>query len=231
MDIQLFATDEELQDFPESKTDSSTVQDKTPSTKSINLMASDLPKSHSDLPISSRLPEHKSKHKSRRDHRRKSRSNTRSKNCIVGHLAAQMNDQLDTKQEIQWVISPKTYLNQLVGHPIVPPPPPSEAALPGQPVLGSLETAPPVAHQPEAHPPMVHPPVARQPVLHPPVVRQPVVCQPVLHQPVVHQPSCTVPLLLSLHLQPDLNALTQTLSPQALRYIHLGIQISQNLLN
>ena len=107
MDIQLFATDEELQDFPESKTDSSTVQDKTPSPKSINLTASDLPRSHTDLPkISSRLPERKSKCKSRRDHRRKSRSNTRSKNCIVGHLAAQTNDQLDTKQEIQWVVRP-----------------------------------------------------------------------------------------------------------------------------
>ena len=139
MDIQLFATDEELQDFPESKTDSSTVQDKTPSGKSINLMASDLPKSHSDLPISSRLPERKSKHKSRRDHRRKSRSNTRSKNCIVGHLAAQTNDQLDTKQEIQWVVRPthETYLDQLVGRTVGPPPPPSEAALPSQPVLSS----------------------------------------------------------------------------------------------
>ena len=68
MDIQLFATDEELQDFPENKTDSSQAQDKTPSTKSINLMATDLPKSHSDLPIFSRLPERKSKRKSRRDH-------------------------------------------------------------------------------------------------------------------------------------------------------------------
>ena len=117
MDIQLFATDEELQDFPESKTDSSTVQDKTPSPKSINLMASDLPRSHSDLPkISSRLPERKSRCKSRRDHQHKFRSNTQSKNCIVGHLAAQTNDQLDTKQEIQWVIRPthETYLDQLV---------------------------------------------------------------------------------------------------------------------
>ena len=120
MDIQLFATDEELQDFPESKTDSNTVQDKTPSPKSINLMASDLPRPHFDLPNSSRLPERKSKCKSRRDHRRKSRSNTRSKNCTVGHLAVQTNNQLETKQEIQWVIRPtipKTYLNQLVGCP------------------------------------------------------------------------------------------------------------------
>ena len=185
MDIQLFATDEELQDFPESKTDSSMAQDKTPSPKSINLTASDLPRSHSDLPkISSRLPECKSKCKSRRDHQRKFRSNTRSKNCIVSCLAAQTNNQLDTKQEIQWVIRPthKTYLDWLVGHPVGPPPP-SEAALPSQPVLSPPETAPPVAHQP---------------VLHPPMVRQPILHQPVLCQPVVHQPGCPVPSLLSL---------------------------------
>ena len=190
MDIQLFATDEELQDFPESKTDSSTALDKTPSTKSINLVASDLPRSHNDLPkISSRLPERKSKCKSRRDHQCKSRSNTRSKNCIVGHLAVQTNDHLETKQEIQWVIRPtthETYLDQLVGYPVGPPPP-SEAALPGQPVLSPPETAPPVVCQP--------------------ILRQPMVHQPILHQPVVHQPSRTVPLLLSLCLQPDLNAL------------------------
>ena len=254
MDIQLFATDEELQDFPENKTASSTVQDKTPNTKSINLAASDLPKSHSDLPISSRLPERKSKRKSRRDHWCKSRSNTWSKNCIVGHqatmvknptvdheaitskypivgrqpvqaknpivdrLAAQTNDQLDTKQKIQWVVSPETYLDWLVG---CQGPPPSEAALPSQLVLSSPEIAPPVAHQPEARPPVVCPPVVRPPVVH----------QPVLHQPVVCQPGHHVPPLLSLRLQPDLNVLTRTLSPQALRYVHLGIQIGQNLLN
>ena len=220
MDIQLFATDKELQDFPENKTDSSTVQDKTSSAKSINLMASDLPRSHTDLPKnSSRLPECKSKRKSRRDHRRKSRSNTRSKNCIVGHLAAQMNDQLDTKQEIQWVISPETYLDRLVGH---QGPPPSEAALPGQPVLGSPETAPPVARQPVAHQPVLRPPLVHQPVAH-----QLTLHQPMVRQPVVHQPGSLVPPLLSLHLQPDLNALAQTLSPQALRYVQIG----QNLLN
>ena len=83
MDIQLFATDEELQDFPEAKTDS-TVPDKTPKSNSINLAASDLPRSHSHLPrIPSRLPERKIRHQSRRDHRRKSRTNTRPKNPIV----------------------------------------------------------------------------------------------------------------------------------------------------
>ena len=83
MDIQLFATDEELQDFPENKTDS-TVPDKTPKSKSINLTASDLPRSHSHLPKTpSRLPEHKIKRKSRKDHCRKSRS----KNPIVDRQA------------------------------------------------------------------------------------------------------------------------------------------------
>ena len=86
MDIQLFATDEELREFPESKTDSNTARDKTPRPKDINLTASDLPRSHTDLPkILSSLPDHKSKHKSRRNHRHKSRS----KNPIVGHQAVQ----------------------------------------------------------------------------------------------------------------------------------------------
>ena len=242
MDIQLFATDEELQDFPENKTDS-TVLDKIPNSNSINLMASDLPRSHSDLPkTSSRLPERKSKCKSRRDHWHKSRSKNpivgqqadtvkkhtvdrqadpskylivgqhpvQVKNPTVDRQAIQPNDQLDTKQEIQWVGKPicKTYLDQLVG--------PSEAALPGQPALGSPEIAPPVACQPETCPPVVHPPMAHQPIL----------CQPVVRQPGRH-----VPPLLSLRLQPDLNALARTLSPQVLRYVHLGIQIGQNLLN
>ena len=256
MDIQLFATDEELQDFPENKTDSSTVQDKTPNTKSINLAGFDLPRSHSDLPkISSKLPERKSKRRSRRGNRHQARSKNpivgwqadtakkhtvdrravpskypivgqhpvQAKNPIVDRQAIQPNDQLDTKQKIQWVISPETYLDQLVGR---QDPPPSEAALPGQPILGSPEIAPPLAHQPEAHLPIVHPPVVRQPV-----VRQPVVHQPVLHQPVVRQPSHHIPPLLSLRLQPDLNVLAQTLSPQVLWYVHLSIQIGQNLLN
>ena len=142
----------------------------------------------------------------------------------MGRLAAQTNDQLDIKQEIQWVVSPETYLDQLVGRPVGPPP--SEAALPSQPVLGSPEIAPPVAHQPEARQPVVHPPVVCQPVVRPPVVRQ-----PILHQPVVCQPGRHIPLLLSLRLQPDLDSLARTLSPQVLRYVQLGIQIGQNLLN
>ena len=207
MDIQLFATDEELREFPESKTDSSTVQDKTPSSKDINLTASDLPRSHTDLPkIPSRLPEGKSKCKSRWNHRRKPRS----KNPIVGRQAVQANDHIDTKQEKLWVIRPthETYLDQLVGHPVGTPP--SEAALP-----------------------MVRQPVVRQPLAHQVCQRQllPWSVSPWSSQPVVCQPGHPVPPLLSLHLQPDLNALARTLSPQALRYVHLGIQISQNLLN
>ena len=152
MDIQLFATDEELQDFPENKTDS-TVLDKTPNSNSINLTASDLPRSHSDLPkIPSRLPERKSKRKSRRDHQTNpiqhpiqkpycgvgkqpaknllwivrpdtskypivGRQLVQARKPIVDRLAAQTNDQLDIKQEIQWIGKPirKTYLDQLVG--------------------------------------------------------------------------------------------------------------------
>ena len=230
MDIQLFATDEELQDFPENKTDS-TVPDKTPKSNSINLAASDLPRSHSHLPrIPSRLPECKIRHRSRRDHCHKSRS----KSSVVDRQAdlaknlthrqadtskypadrqsARPNDQLEIKQEIQSIGKPipAAYLSQLVDRP-VDLPPLSEAVLPGQPVLGSPEIAPPVAHQLEAH----------QPILRPPVV----------HPPVVRQPDRQVPSLLSLRLRPDLNALAQTLSPQALRYVHLGIQIGQNLLN
>ena len=230
MDIQLFATDEELQDFPENKTDS-TVPDKTPKSNSINLAVSDLPRSHSHLPrIPSRLPECKIRRRSRRDHHCKSQS----KSSIVDWQAdlaknlthrqvdtskypadwqsARPNDQLEIKQEIQSIGKPipTAYLSQLVDRP-VDLPPPSEAVLPGQPVLGSPEIAPPVAHQLEA--------------------RQPVLCPPVVHPPVVHQPNRQVPPLLSLRLRPDLNALAQTLSPQALQYVHLGIQIGQNLLN
>ena len=124
---------------------------------------------------------------------------------IVHRQPAQANDQLEIKQEIQWIskLIRETYLDQLVG--------PSEAALPRQPALGSLEIAPSVACQLEAC----------QPIHRPPMVRPPVVRQPDHH----------VPLLLSLHLQPDLDSLARTLSPQALRYVQLGIQIGQNLLN
>ena len=59
-----------------------------------------------------------------------------------------------------------------------------------------------------------------QPVVVPPVVSQLVVVQPIVGQPGVgrpsaDQPSGPIPPLLSLWLQPDLNVLTRTLSPQA----------------
>ena len=160
MDLQLFATDEELGEFPESKTDSSTAHDKTPSPKDINLMASDLPRSHTDLPKSpSRLPDRKSKCKTRRSHRHKSRS----KNRTSGRSVVQVNDPLDSIREKQWVIQTThmAYLDQLV-----------ECSA-SQPVVG-----------------------------------QPVVGLPVAAPPVVSQPGSPVPPLLSLWLQPNLNALT-----------------------
>ena len=65
---------------------------------------------------------------------------------------------------------------------------------------------------------------------------QPMVAFPIVGQPSVGQPSADqlggpIPPLLFLWLQPDLNALTQTLSPQALQYIHLSIQIGRTLSN
>ena len=48
MDIQLFATDKELKEFPENQTD----PDTTSSPNSINLSISDLPRSHTELPKS-----------------------------------------------------------------------------------------------------------------------------------------------------------------------------------
>ena len=228
MDIQLFATDEELQDFPENKTDSTVldVLDKTPNSNSINLTASHLPRPNTDLPkISSNLPDHKAKHRRNCRHRSKPKNRIGDRQAAmpkhsigdqqavqarkpnVHHLPAQVADQLEFKQEIQWIGQPipAAYLSQLVDQPVNPPPP-SEAVLPGQPTLGSPEIDPLLA-------------------------RQPVLCLPVPHQPVVRQPNRQVPPLLSLRLRPDLNVLARTLSPQALRYIHLGIQIGQNLLN
>ena len=113
MDLQLFATDEELREFPESKTDSNSVPDKTPSPKDINLMASDLPRPHTDLPKSrSSLPDSKSKCKTRRSRRYKSQS----KNPTGGRSVVQVNDCLDSIREKQLVIQSTNaaYLDQLV---------------------------------------------------------------------------------------------------------------------
>ena len=45
------------------------------------------------------------------------------------------------------------------------------------------------------------------------------------------QPGGPILPLLSLQLQPDLNVLTWTFTPQALQYVHIGIQIGRTLLN
>ena len=188
MDIQLFATDEELREFPESKTYSSTAHDKTPRPKDINLMASNLPRSHTDLPkIPSSLPDRKSK---KRKSRRSRRYRSRPKNHTSGRADIQVNIPLDSIREKQWIIqmTQAAYLDQLVEHSV------------SQPV---------VSH-----------PLVGQPI-------QPVASPPLAASPVVGQPGGPIPPLLSLRLQPDLNVLTQTLSPQALRYVHLGIQIGK----
>ena len=75
------------------------------------------------------------------------------------------------------------------------------------------------------------PPEAVFPVASQPMVGQPVVGPPVTAPPMVGQPSCPIPPLLPLHLQPNLNVLAQTLSPQALWYVYLSIQIGCSLLN
>ena len=55
-----------------------------------------------------------------------------------------------------------------------------------------------------------------------PMVVPPIVGQPGVGQSSVDQPGGPIPPLLSLWLQPDLNVLTQTLTPQALWYVHIG---------
>ena len=129
MDIQLFATDKELREFPENKTDSedNTDPDTTSSPNSINLTAYDLPRSHTDLPKSpSSLPISKTKCRCRTKggHRRKSNS----KNPIVNHSVFQVNDCLAPIQEKQSIVQmiDVAYLGQsfshTLGQPVVAPP-------------------------------------------------------------------------------------------------------------
>ena len=190
MDIQLFATDEELREFPENKTDSgdNIDPDTTYSPNSINLSTSDLPRSHTDLSKSqSSLPIRKARcrHRTKRSCRCKSKSN--SKNPIVSHSVVQVNNCLAPIQEKQSVIQ-MTNVAYLLDR--------SFSRSLGQ-----------------------------------PTVAPPIVSQPGVGRPSADQPSCPIPPLLSLWLQPDLNALAQTLSPEALWHIHLGIQIGRTLLN
>ena len=187
MDIQLFATDEELREFPENKTDSNTVPDKTLSPNSINLTASDLPRSHTDLPKSpSSLPISKAKCGCRTQRGLRHKSN--SENPIVNRSVVQVNDCLAPIQEKQSIVQTidVAYLGRLSSW--------------------SLS----------------------QPVVAPPITGQLGLGQ---SQPSADRPGCPIPPLLSLWLQPDLNARARTLSPQALRYVHLSIQIGRTLSN
>ena len=127
MDIQLFATDEELREFPEIRLTPNTVPNTTPSPNSINLTASDLPRPHTDLPkFSSSLPVSKTKCRTKRSCRCKSRSN--SKNPIGSRSVIQVNDCLASIQEKQLVIqlTNAAYLGQSFSHslgqPMVAPP-------------------------------------------------------------------------------------------------------------
>ena len=79
--------------------------------------------------------------------------------------------------------------------------------------------------------PMVVQPIVSQPVVSQPVVGQLAVSQPSAGWPSADQPGVPILPLLSLWLQPDLNTLTWTLTPQALWYVHIGIQIGRTLSN
>ena len=185
MDIQLFATDEELKEFPEDKTDPDTIT----SPCSIHLLTSDLPRQHTELPKSpSSLPvsitKTRPRRKTKRSHRRKSKSN--SKNPIVTRSVIQLNECLPPIQKKESLIqtSDMAYLldrsfSQSLGQP---------------------------------------------------VVVQPIVGQPGAVWSRADQPSGPILPLLSLQLQPDLNMLAWTLTPQALQYIHISIQIGRTLL-
>ena len=183
MDIQLYATDEELKEFPADNSYFDTISDSV----GINLSIAHLPRPFTDLPKPPvGLPIHKTKTKRGRKAKRSQQHRTRSngKNHIDTHSVIQLNECLAPMQEKGTLIqmSATTYLSD-------------------QSFSWSLV----------------------QPVVHPEVI------QPIVGQPVVGQPSGPIPPLLSLQLQPDLQVLTQTLTPQALWYVNIGIQISRSL--
>ena len=62
-----------------------------------------------------------------------------------------------------------------------------------------------------------------------PVVGQLTVGKPSAGRPSADQPHVPILPLLSLWLQPDLNALARTLIPQAFWYVHIRIQIGRAL--
>ena len=98
MDIQLYATDKELKEFPEDKTD----PDNMSSPNNIYLLTSDLPRPHTDLPrpptcLPVSTTKTRCRCKAKRSHRCKSIFN--SKNPIVTHPVIQLNKCLPPIQE------------------------------------------------------------------------------------------------------------------------------------
>ena len=63
-----------------------------------------------------------------------------------------------------------------------------------------------------------------------PPTRQLIATQPVGKES-LNQSSDPIPQLLSLHIQPNLWAFAQTLTPEALRYLHISIHIGKSLSN
>ena len=123
MDIQLFATDDELREFPEHKTvpESKTDPDKIPSANSINLSTSDLPKSPTDLPkIQSSLPVRKPRYRRRtkRSHRHTSKFN--SGIPTASHLVIQLKDCLPIQERTCRSFSPTaTVINPIVNRSVI----------------------------------------------------------------------------------------------------------------
>ena len=211
MDIQLHATDEELKEFPEDKTD----PNKITSPSKIHLSTFDLPRPHTDLPrppTSLPVSTTKTRRRCKAKRSRKHKSKSNGKNPIVTRSVVQLNKCLPPIQEKGSLIqmSAGTYL-------------------PDQSFSQSLVQ--PVVVQPVVSQPIVSQPVVVEPIVSQPMVGQLTVGQPSASQPSVDQPSVHILPPLSLRLQPDLNALTQTLTPQALQYVHIGIQIGRTLLN
>ena len=99
MDIQLYATDEELKEFPEDKTDS----DKISGPNNIHLSTSDLPRPLTDLPrpptsLPTSTAKARCRHKAKRSHAI-TRQDLPSKNPIVTHSVIQVNECLSPIQE------------------------------------------------------------------------------------------------------------------------------------
>ena len=97
-DIQLYATDEELKEFPEDETDS----DKISGPNNIHLSTSDLPRPLTDLPrppasLPTSTAKARCRCKAKRSCNRKTKSN--GKNPIVTHSVIQLNECLSPIQE------------------------------------------------------------------------------------------------------------------------------------